>query len=53
MIPISLQGRTALATGAGGSLGRGMALRLAQVGACDAAYGHYRRNCAYDSFLRL
>lgn len=50
MIQISLENRVAIVTGAGGDLGRGMALRLAQAGASvlvnDSAVARAQQTCA-------
>lgn len=50
MVQISLAGRVAIVTGAGGDLGRGMALRLAQAGASvlvnDMAFERAQQTCA-------
>lgn len=49
MVHISLQDRVAIVTGAGGDLGRGMALRLAQAGASvlvnDSAFARAQQTC--------
>lgn len=49
MVPISLEGRVAIVTGAGGDLGRGMVLHLAKAGSSvlvnDCALATAEKTC--------